>query len=67
MIKVKTFFPNSQNPLHLNRLDSLINAFIAENDIEVIDIKYDTSAVNTDSGIIFYPSAMLIYRAKAQR
>lgn len=64
MIKVKTFIPNSQNPLHLNRLDSLINAFIAENNIEVIDIKYDTSVVNTESGIIYYPSAMLLYKTK---
>lgn len=64
MIKVKTFIPNSQNPLHINRLDSYINAFIAESDIEVIDIKYDTTAVHTGSDILFYPSAMLIYKTK---
>lgn len=66
MIKVKTFIPNSQNPLHINRLDLSINAFIAENDIEVIDIKYDTAAVNSDGAILFYPSAMLIYKTKEQ-
>ena len=64
MIKVKTFIPNSQNPIHINRLDSSINAFIEENDIEVIDIKYNTSVVYTGSAIQYYPSAMLIYRTK---
>ena len=64
MIKVKTFIPNSQNPLHINRLDSSINAFIEENNIEVIDIKYNTSVVYTGSAIQYYPSAMLIYRTK---
>ena len=64
MIKVKTFIPNSQNPVHINRLDSFINAFIEENDIEVIDVKYDTAAVYTGNAVLYYPSAMLIYKKK---
>ena len=41
MIKVKTFvIKNSNNSLHHERLDGVINNFLAENDIEVVDIKY---------------------------
>ena len=44
MIKVKTFvIKNSNNPLHHERLDGVINNFLAENDIEVVDIKYSTA------------------------
>lgn len=64
MFKVKTFVSNSPNPLHINRLDSAVNAFIEKNDIDVIDIKYDTAAVCLGKDIYYYPSAMLIYKTK---
>ena len=64
MIKVKTFISNSTNPLHHDRLDNQINAFLAANDIEVVDIKYSTSAAVVGSGVNFYPSALLIYKTK---
>lgn len=64
MVKVKTFISNSQNPLHINRLDSAINSFIEENDIDVIDIKYNTAAVCSGDATYYYPSAMLIYKTK---
>ncbi len=38
MIKVKTFVMNSGNPLHHDRLENMINKFLAENEVEVIDI-----------------------------
>ncbi len=60
MIKVKTFImKGSTNPLHHERLDNAINNFIAENNIEVVDIKYSTSLSDQHSWI---PSAMLIYK-----
>ena len=49
-----------------DRLDRWINNFIAENNIEVIDIKYST-AIFGDGGTIlssWVPSAMLIYRER---
>ena len=65
MIQVKTFLANSQNPIHHGRLDNDINAFIRENDIEVVDVKYDTCAITDSRGfLLYYPSAMLIYKTK---
>lgn len=58
MIKVKTFFPNSQNPSHSERLDRAINDFLANNDITFVDIKYSTA--NNGSNSLYY-SAMLVY------
>lgn len=60
MIKVKTFIMNSCNRLHHERLDNAINDFIAENNVEVVDIKYSTSL---DQGS-WIPSAMLIYKER---
>ena len=60
MIKVKTFDPNSANPLHHERLDNEINSFIANNDIEVIDIKYSTAFAENQ----FIASALLVYKEK---
>lgn len=59
MIKVKTFVMNSGNPLHHDRLENMINKFLAENEVEVIDIKYSTTVLN---GNYWLPSAMLIYK-----
>ena len=67
MIKVKTFvIKNSNNICHPERLDNYINNFLAENDIEVVDIKYSTAmAVLQNSEVyIWKPSAMLIYKEK---
>lgn len=66
MIKVKTFvIKNSDNPLHHERLDEAINNFLAENSIEVVDIKYSTAmASNAQSSYMWKPSAMLIYKEK---
>ena len=66
MIQVKTFvIKNSDNPAHHERLDGMINTFLAENDIEVIDIKYSTAMAPTSTGGYFWkPSAMLIYKTK---
>lgn len=51
MIKVKTIvIKNSDNPLHHERLDGYINAFLAENDIEVVDIKYSTAMASYSTG-----------------
>ena len=64
MIKVKTFvIKNSNNPHHHERLDGVINNFLAENDIEVVDIKFSTAmAPNAQGGFFWEPSAMLIYK-----
>lgn len=66
MVQVKTFVMNSNNPLHHERLDKLINNFIKENDIDVIDIKYSTTAASASGslGFLWIPSAMLIYKEK---
>ena len=65
MIQVKTFLVKTLNHTHLGFLDENINTFIKENDIEVVDVKYDTCA-SVDSGghRLYYPSAMLIYKTK---
>lgn len=60
-MKVKTFVPNSGNTCHHDRLDIMINKFLEENDIDVIDIKYSTAFVNNNYWI---QSAMLIYNEK---
>lgn len=68
MIQVKTFIiGNSHNPLHHGRLDNQINKFIKENDIEVIDIKYSTSAITNGMEFQWIPSAMLIYKENASK
>ena len=67
MIRVKTFvLSNSGNTQHHERLDNYINNFLAENEVEVIDIKYSTAVASFDStGKYFWvPSAMLIYKEK---
>ena len=66
MIKVKTFvIKNSNNPHHHERLDGVINNFLAENDIEVVDIKYSTAmAPDAQGGFFWEPSAMIIYKTK---
>ncbi len=67
-IKVKTFIPLSRDCTgSSDKLDSLINNFIAENNIEVIDIKYSTAIFGGGQGTIlsnWVPSAMLIYRER---
>ena len=63
MIKVKTFFNNSKNYHHYDRLDESINSFLAENDVEVVDVKYSV-AIGGSSGQDAYQSAMLIYKTK---
>ena len=67
-IKVKTFIPLSRDCTgSSDKLDSLINNFIAENNIEVIDIKYSTAIFGVSQGASlsnWVPSAMLIYRER---
>jgi hypothetical protein len=63
MIKVKTFFINSANYRDHERLDKSINAFLADNDVEVVDVKYSV-AIGGANGQFAYPSAMLIYKTK---
>ena len=65
MTKVKTFVMNSQNILHHERLDAIINKFLEENDIEVVDIKYSTcGCVDSMDRTHWMPSAMLIYNER---
>ncbi len=66
MIKVKTFvLKKSGNPYDHEHLDGAINTFLAENDIEIVDIKYSTAMAQTDQGrYAWKPSAMLIYKEK---
>lgn len=64
MIQVKTFISNSNNPLHHERLDTAINKFLTENDVEVIDIKYSTCCAYNGMNVNWIPSAMLIYKTK---
>ena len=65
MIKVKTFVTNSLNPLHHEKLDNSINVFLSSKEIEVVDIKYNSSlAVDGNGKVYFDHSAMLIYREK---
>lgn len=68
VIKVKTFIIKSREyAANTDRLDSMINNFIAENNIEVIDIKYSTALFGGGQGTIlssWVPSAMLIYQER---
>lgn len=66
MIKVKTFvLKKSGNPYDHEHLDGAINTFLAENDIEIVDIKYSTAMAQTDQGgYAWKPSAMIIYKTK---
>lgn len=65
MIKVKTFKMNTQNIAHHEKLDNVINKFLEENDVEVIDIKYSTCChLGSMGGSCWIPSAMLIYKEK---
>ena len=64
MIKVKTFTMNSCNVLHHERLDKVINNWLEENDVEVVDIKYSTCCYTTTSGGSWIPTALLIYKDK---
>lgn len=64
MTKVKTFIINSNNPLHHARLDDAVNKFIEDNNVDVIDIKYSTTATTNSMGnALWFPSAMLIYKS----
>lgn len=67
-IKVKTFIIKERGyAATTDRLDRWINKFIAENNIEVIDIKYSTALFGGEGGTIpsnWVPSAMLIYRER---
>ena len=50
-----------------DRLDRWINNFIAENNVEVIDIKYSTALFGGEQSTIlsnWVPSAMLIYQER---
>lgn len=65
-IKVKTFILKSR-AADTDGLDRWINNFIAENNIEVIDIKYSTAIFGGSQGASlsnWVPSAMLIYRER---
>ena len=64
MIKVKTFVPRSTNPIHHQKLDDAINQYIADNAIDVIDIKYSASFCSDSGRGSFLHSAMLIYKTK---
>ena len=66
MIKVKTFvIGNDYNVLHHEKLANKINAFLEENDVEIVDIKYSTCCyVNSLGGGNWIPSALLIYKDK---
>jgi len=67
MIRVKTFVNKTPNYNRLKSewLDLAINDFLSENDVEVIDIKYNSSLAVDNSGKIYYDhSALLIYRGK---
>ena len=43
MIKVKSFLRRPGNLRDHEHLDNAVNNFIAENDVEIVDIKYSTS------------------------
>ncbi len=64
MIKVKTFAIRRRwADIDLEGLDNKINNFIAENNIEVVDIKFSTSMADTDERrYSWIPCAMLIYK-----
>lgn len=65
MIKVKTFFCNSQNYLHHEKLDDAINDFLSKNDVDIVDIKYSTSSFcNQRGGTGLYMSALLIFKPR---
>ena len=55
MIKVKEF----RNPSRF--LDEMINEFLSENDVNIIDIKY----IANQSTFGSFPSALMIYEEKA--
>ena len=57
-MKVKTFSSNLTN-----KLDMSINNFISNHDIEVIDIKFSTTARQDNYGSLLF-SAMVIYKDK---
>jgi hypothetical protein len=66
MTKVRIFtLGNSHNILHHSRLTDSINAWLEQNNVEVVDIKYSTSAyINSMGGECWVPSALLIYKDK---
>ncbi|MCR5326548.1 MAG: sporulation protein Cse60 [Bacteroidales bacterium] len=65
IIKVETFVINSFSRIHHERLDNSINDFLSRNDIEVVDVKYNSSLAADGKGSVYYVhSAMLIYREK---
>lgn len=56
IMKVKIF-----DEEHESDLEKAINKFLDENDIDVIDIKYQTSAFSYGEDQIYCFSAMIIY------
>lgn len=58
-MKVKTF-----SDRRVDRVDYLVNSFIEENKVEVVDVKFST-AIKSDGalGSVIY-SAMVIYKDK---
>ena len=65
MIKVKTFTINSKNTAHHEMLDDKINKWLAENDVEVVDVKYSTCyGVTSRDSLCWIPTALLIYKEK---
>lgn len=65
MIKVQTFVTNSHNTADHNKLSNGINKFLADNDVEVVDIKYSTcSCVDAMGKIHWIPTALMIYKDK---
>lgn len=65
MIKVQTFVTKNHRDTDHNQLRNDINEFLAENDVEVVDIKYSTcSCVDAMGKIHWIPSALMIYKEK---
>jgi hypothetical protein len=65
MNKVKVFIVKRGFPDPHEKLEYQINKFLEENDIDIVDIKYSTcSCSDTRGGVIWTPSAMLIYKTK---
>ena len=55
-MKVKIF-----DESHEKDLETKINSFILENNVEVIDIKFETAIMNIGEEQIYCFSAMIIY------
>lgn len=67
MVKVKTFTIGTNEGVFKHEiLDNQINEFLAENDVELIDIKYSTCSNPVNLGGVgrWTVFAMLIYKEK---